>query len=135
LTLAVRLDPTLPENYTGLVAMGGAMKSMVNTSSLSAEFNLHTNPGAGAIVFDAWKEFSLGSWETTVAHPFPLNQIAKLGNHQTPRSELFRKITYNALKFNREALGKNVLYTTDSLAMAVALDPEIITKANDISCR
>jgi purine nucleosidase len=127
--LALRLDPALPEKYAGLVVMGGAIRSMGNTSHISAEFNIFSDPEAGAIVFDAWKDFTLVSWETTMANPFTPEQIDRLGTFNNPRSKFFHEISQNTIKFIQEVLGRQVLFAADSLAMAVALEPDIVTSA------
>jgi purine nucleosidase len=127
LAMAVRLDPELPRKFDRLVIMGGAIRAMGNTVNLSAEFNLYTDPEAGAIVFDAWREFALISWETTMAHTLTFDQVHTLASYDTPRSAFFKRITSHTLAFIHETLGRQLLFAPDSLALAVALEPEIVT--------
>ena len=127
--MATRLDPSLPEKYKRLVVMGGAIRAMGNTKNVSAEFNLYTDPEAGAIVFDAWKNVALVSWETTMAYPFSADQIDALGSKDNARSEFFNRITQNTVKFIQERLGRKLLFAPDPLAVAVALEPDIVTKS------
>jgi purine nucleosidase len=127
--IATRLDPVLPEKYKRLVMMGGAIRSMGNTQNTSAEFNIYTDPEAAAIVFDTWKEVTLISWETTLAHCLTAEQIEALGAFDTPRSEFFKRITENTVEFIQQVLGRKVLFAPDSLAMAVALEPDVVQKA------
>jgi purine nucleosidase len=129
LAMAVRLDPGLPEKLAGLVIMGGAIRAMGNTQNVSAEFNIYTDPEAAAIVFDAWKEFSLISWETTMVYPLTGEELDVLGSHENPRSEFFKQITQQPLAFIEQALGRRILFAPDSLAVAAALEPEIVTAA------
>jgi purine nucleosidase len=131
LALATRLDPDLPTKYARLVVMGGAIRSMGNTPNPSVEFNLYSDPEAGAIVFGAWKKLTLVSWETTMAHPFSDEQIDALGAHDNPRSEFFRRITANTVKFIHELLGRKALFAPDPLAVAVAMFPDIVTASED----
>jgi purine nucleosidase len=129
LALATRLDPCLPQKYARLVVMGGAIRSMGNTPNPSAEFNLYTDPEAGAIVFSAWKKLTLISWETTMAYPFTADQIDALGAHDNARSEFFRRITAHPVQFILHLLGRKMLFAPDSMAVAAALQPEIVTSA------
>ncbi len=130
LALAVSLDPTLPGKYQRLVVMGGAIRAMGNTTP-SAEFNTHADPDAAAIVFEAWPKFTLVSWETTMAHPFHAGQVAEMLAMQSPRAEFFRKITANTLKFIHEYLGQDMLFGADFLAVAAAVEPQIVTYAEE----
>ena len=127
--MATRLDPSLPEKYKQLVVMGGAIRAMGNTKNVSTEFNLYSDPEAGAIVFDAWKNVALVSWETTMAYPFSADQIDALGSKDNARSEFFNRITQNTVKFIQERLGRKMLFAPDPLAVAVALEPDIVTKS------
>jgi purine nucleosidase len=127
IAVATLLDPGLPERYERLVVMGGAIRSMGNTPNLSAEFNVYFDPEAADIVFNAWNEISLVSWETTVAHPLSSDQIEILGSYDTAGSEFFRRTTAGALQFIQQKLGRSVLFAADSLAVAVAVEPEIVT--------
>lgn len=125
--LATLLEPELPTKLAKLVVMAGAIRGMGNTRNLSAEFNVYADPEAAAIVFDAWRETTLISWETTMAHPLSNEQITALGSQDTVRSEFFRRTTAHALEFLQEMLGQSILFAADSLAMAVAIEPEIVT--------
>jgi purine nucleosidase len=109
--------------------MGGAIRAMGNTPNPSVEFNLYTDPEAGAIVFSTWKELTLISWETAMAYPFTAQEVDALGSRGNPRSEFFQRITANTLKFIHEILGREMLFASDSLAVAAALEPEIVTAA------
>ncbi|MFA9491380.1 MAG: nucleoside hydrolase [Anaerolineales bacterium] len=129
--MATRLDPSLPVKYKRLVVMGGAIRAMGNTKNVSTEFNLYSDPEAGAIVFDAWKDVALVSWETTMAYPFSADQIEVLGSQDNARSEFFNRITQNTVKFIQERLGRKMLFAPDPLAVAVALEPDIVTKSEN----
>ncbi len=126
LALAVRLDPDLPQKYKRLVVMGGAIRGQGNTTP-SAEFNIYTDPEAAAIVFDAWKGMSLVSWETTMEHCFSPVQVDSLLAVDSARGEFFRRITGGTLGFIEQFLGQRMLFAADFLAMAAAIEPEIVT--------
>ncbi len=130
--MATRLDPTLPKKYKQLVVMGGAIRGTGNMASNgypTAEFNAHSDPEAAHIVFENWTELSLISWETTLQYFVPAERLAELMSLGTPRSEFFARITRFVLEFVRQRLGRDAIATPDELAMAVALEPEIVTRA------
>lgn len=126
LAIAVRLDPGLPGKLARLVIMGGAIRGMGNTQNVSAEFNIFTDPEAAAIVFDAWEEFTLVSWETTMAYPLTSDEVDALGGRANSRSEFFKQITKQPLAFIEQILGSRLLFAPDSLAVAAALEPDIV---------
>jgi purine nucleosidase len=128
LALATRLDPRLPYKYERLVVMGGAIRGTGNVTP-AAEYNVHTDPEAAAIVFEAWAGLTLVSWETTVAHGFSAEQTERLMSVDTPRGRFFRRITRRIIDLNVEFAGAPVLYAPDGLAMAVALEPDIVLEA------
>ena len=128
LALATRLDPALPEKYHRLVVMGGSIRGTGNVTSV-AEFNAYSDPEAAAIVFDAWPGLTLVSWETTMAHGFSAEQVETLMAIDSPRAEFFRRITRRTIEFIHQFLGREALFAPDGLAVAVALEPGIVRKA------
>jgi len=128
LALATRLDPTLAQKYQRLVVMGGSIRGTGNVTSV-AEFNAYSDPEAAAIVFDAWPGLTLVSWETTMAHGLSAEQVETLMAIDSPRAEFFRRITRRTIEFIHQFLGRQVLFAPDGLAVAVALDPGIVRKA------
>ncbi len=128
LALACRLDPTLPQKYAQLVVMGGAIRGTGNVTA-AAEFNIYADPEAAAVVFDAWPGLSLVSWETTLAHSFSAEQVEALLSADSPRAEFFRRITLHTIRVLEGSMGRKSLLAPDLLAMAVALEPEIVREA------
>ena len=123
--LATRLDPTLPQKYARLVVMGGSVRGVGNITT-AAEFNAYADPEAAAVVFDAWPGLTLVSWETTMAHPFSAEQVEVLLSVDSPRAEFFRRITLRSIGVLEQILGRKELLAPDLLAMAVALEPDIV---------
>jgi purine nucleosidase len=128
LALATRLDPSLPKKYKRLVVMGGSIRAAGNITP-TAEFNTYTDPEAAAIVFDAWTGLTLISWETTMDHSFSAEQIEILMAMESPRAEFFKRITRQTLESLRQFAGREVMYAPDGLAVAVALESDIVRKA------
>jgi purine nucleosidase len=126
--LATRLDPDLPSKYARLIVMGGNIHGTGNVTP-AAEFNAYADPEAAAVVLDAWRGLTLVSWETTLEHAFAPAQVDALMAMHSPRAEFFRRITRHALRQTEHNLGAQALYAPDGLAVAVALEPEIVLKA------
>jgi purine nucleosidase len=123
--LATRLDPTLPQKYARLVVMGGSIRGVGNVTT-AAEFNAYADPEAAAVVFDAWPGLTLVSWETTMAHGFSAEQVEVLLSVDSPRAEFFRRITLRSIGVLEQMLGYKALLAPDLLAVAVALEPDIV---------
>jgi purine nucleosidase len=128
LALATRLDPTLPTKYERLVVMGGAVRGKGNVTPI-AEFNVHSDPEAAAIVFDAWPGLTLISWETTLDHGFCADQVETLMSMDSPRAEFFRRISRHTMGVTRGMFGRAEMLAPDALAVAVALEPDIVRRA------
>jgi purine nucleosidase len=129
LAVALKLDPHLPEKFETLFVMGGAIWSKGNTVNVSAEFNIYADPEAAHIVFDAWPELTLASWEATMAHGFSPELVQKWLAMDTDRARFFSKITADVIDFITNMVGQPMLFGADALAMAVMLEPDIVQKA------
>lgn len=127
LALATRLDPALPQKYKRLVVMGGAIHAKGNSWERAAEFNFYCDPESAAIVFESWPEVTLVSWETTLAHGLRPQQVEELAQGDSPRADLFRRTIQK--RFVEQATGQRVLSEPDPLALAVALEPDIVRRA------
>jgi purine nucleosidase len=129
LAVALKLDPGLPARYKRLVIMAGAIYSRGNTANLSAEFNVFADPEAAHVVLSAWPQLSLISWETTLAHGFEPELFQRFFALGTPRAEFFRRSNAKIIAHHLEVMRRTVLYAPDGLAMAVALEPEIVRRS------
>jgi purine nucleosidase len=97
--------------------------------SPTAEFNAYTDPEAAAIVFDACSALTLISWEATLDHGFTAEQVEALMAVDSPRAEFFRRITRQTIEFTHQVLRRQGMLAPDALAVAVALEPGIVRKA------
>ncbi len=129
IAVALKLDPDLPSKLNRLVTMGGAIHSKGNTVNLSAEFNIFADPEAATVVFRAWPEFDLISWETTMQHGIPGETLEKWWELGTPKADFFRHSSQAAFEFIKAVLGREMMFGADALAMAVAMEPDIVRKA------
>ncbi len=114
-------------SYRRLVVMGGAIHAHGNSWERAAEFNFYCDPEAAAIVFARWPMVTLVSWETTLAHGLRPPQIDALARGTSPRAELFRRTI--RMQAREPVSGQPVMAAPDPLALAVALEPEIIRRA------
>jgi purine nucleosidase len=128
LALALRLDPTLPDRVARLVVMGGAVTGHGNTGNVPAEFNIGFDPEAAHVVFEAFPQFDLVDWEATLRHAFDEVQFdawLQVGDH---RADLYGRISRTARTYNLKHARRGVI-AADALAMAVAIDPSIVTRS------
>jgi purine nucleosidase len=129
LAVALSMDPDLPTKFNELVIMGGAIYARGNTSTVTAEFNIHTDPEAAHRVFSSWPMLTMLSWETTLAQVFTRDVLERFFNLGTPRAKFFHDTNQKILGFIREHLGQDILFAPDGLALAVAIEPGIVTKS------
>ena len=130
LALAVRLDPDLPQRVKRLVIMGGAVTGLGNTGKLPAEFNIGFDPEAAHVVFEAFPLFDLVDWEVVLRHAFDDAQFDAWLQAGDRRAEFFGKVFGTARAFNARR-GRRGVIAADALAMAVAIDPGIVTRMEE----
>jgi purine nucleosidase len=131
--VALKLDRDLPHKLKRFVIMGGAVTAHGNTSNVTAEFNIYYDPEAAHVVFDAWDKaghlIEVVDWEITWRNMIPedvLNRFEALG---TPKAEIFQKISAKLVGWISEHMGQKMLFAADPLAMAVVLEPDIVTRS------
>jgi len=130
LALALKLDPTLPERVAHLVVMGGAVTGRGNTHLVPAEFNIGFDPEAAHVVFSTWPQFTLVDWEATVRHGIEFARMEHWLAGANDQARFFDSISRKTRAWTRER-GRPQLLVADALAMAVALQPDIVLRAED----
>ncbi len=128
IALALRLDPSLPQRIARLVVMGGAVNGRGNTERVPSEFNIGFDPEAAHVVFSQWPAFDLVDWETCLRHTFDFAHFDAWLADGDARAHFYAAISRKARAFNR-ARGRPGVVSADALAMAVALDPGIVSRA------
>jgi len=127
--LATRLDPSFPNNLANFVFMGGAYAAIGNTN-IVAEFNVHTDPEAAAIVLDTFPRVTMVSWELSLDFAIAYDEFIRLRSQHNPRLDFFNRISAYILdKFC--ANGNEALPMPDPLAVALAIDPTLATEQVD----
>jgi purine nucleosidase len=129
LALALRLDPTLPRRIARLVIMGGAVTGRGNTSA-SAEFNVGFDPEAAHIVFSSWPRIELVDWELVTRHGIAFETMERWLAADNLRAKFFAAISRKTRAWTRTR-GRPKLLVADALAMAIALQPDIVMRLED----
>lgn len=129
LALALRLDPQLPSRIARLVVMGGAVTGRGNTHLVPAEFNIGFDPEAAEVVFSTWPEFDLIDWEACVRHAMDFAWFDRVAASGDLRGRFYAAISRKARLFNEGHGRRRGMVVADALAMAVALEPAIVRKA------
>ncbi len=124
--LALRLDPDLPHRLKRLVIMGGSLNAVGNTDIFPAEFNIYCDPEAAHMVFEAFTDILLVTWDATLANPLPTPVFEELISQPGPRAALYRESCDGMLKRLSEAGYEASVLIPDTLTMAVTLRPELI---------
>ena len=127
LALALRLDPELPTRVARLVVMGGAVSGRGNTPYIPAEFNIGFDPEAAHVVFESWPHFELVDWEATTRHGLDFDLVERWLAFSNPRARFYDAISRRTRAWT-VANGGTQLLAADGLAMAVALDPGLVTE-------
>jgi len=129
LALALRLDPGLPGRIGRLVVMGGAVTGLGNTS-IAAEFNIAFDPEAADVVFRAFPRFELVDWEAVMRHGLGLDDVEGWLAAGGARARFYADISRANRARPADRRGGRWL-CADALAMAVALRPAGVVRAQD----
>ena len=129
LAMAIRLDPDFSSRIKKFVFMGGTIAAHGNTPNLTAEYNIYTDPEAAFITIDAFKESTMLSWETTIAHGFTWEQFDALYAIDTPRGKFFKRISTETGNRQKNVNKSSSYVLPDPLAMAITLKPELIIES------
>ena len=129
LAVAMSLDPRLPAKYRRLVVMGGAVRATGNMTRPSTEFNVSSDPEAAAIVLEGWPDVELVPWETVMQSMIGMDRVRELWSAPGARAEFARKITARRPALAHEHFGLTGMFAADPVAMAVAIDPSVVTRS------
>jgi len=127
LALALKLDPTLPQRVARLVIMGGAVSGRGNTSA-AAEFNIGFDPEAAHSVFSAWPRIELVDWEVCTRHAIEFATLERWLGADNAQAHFYDAISRKTRAWSRQR-GRPKLVVADALALAVALQPDLVTRA------
>lgn len=129
LALALRLDPELPSRVGRLVVMGGAVTGQGNTS-IPAEFNVAFDPEAADVVFRAFPRAEVVDWEAVVRHGFLHRDFDAWLAAGDGRARFYDAISRHTRGWSEGRRGAH-FHSADALAMAVALEPGGVLRAEE----
>ena len=122
LALAAQRQPAIVGAVKDVVVMGGAVQVPGNVTPV-AEFNIHADPEAAAIVFGLpWQATLVGLDVTSRVQLTPSDRAA-LEHLRGPEATLVRLVTQHAFDTN----GVEAISLHDPLAVAVAVQPDLVT--------
>ncbi len=137
IAVALHLDPDLPHKLKRVVAMAGAVTGHGNTN-VCTEFNVFADPDAAHVVFEAWgsagKMIEVADWELATRNGFTKQDRAGWVDLDTPLSAFFAEISAHSNRFIEEVRGRTVNFFADPVAMAIALEPNIVQKKEQHHC-
>jgi purine nucleosidase len=124
--MALKLDPALPSKLKRFVFMGGAIQAHGNTRMVTAEWNIHCDPEAAALVLASFPDATMLSWEATVWNPLPWPVYEELCAAPTAAGSMFAGITAKTRHFAEHLKPRPPGYLIpDPLAMALTLRPDL----------
>ncbi len=130
LALAVSRAPEIVADVGRCVVMGGAACTVGNVTP-AAEYNIWCDPEAARIVFHSGLPIDMVGWELSKGEAnLQPDEMAYIRAFDTPLAHFAVDCNATAVRANLKQTGETGLALADPVAMAVALDPTIITRAS-----
>jgi purine nucleosidase len=126
--LALSRAPEIAANISRCVVMGGAACTVGNVTP-AAEYNVWGDPEAARIVFRSGLPIEMVGWELArhEANIMP-EEMTAIRGFGTPLAQFALDCNRRALEAGHEQSGDPGLGLCDPVAMAVALDPAVVTR-------
>ena len=129
--LALQLNPGIAAKVGRCVIMGGAPCCEGNVTP-AAEYNIWCDPEAARIVLRSGLPIELVGWHLcrgdAVLNPDDIKQVLKIG---TPQARFAIECNSRAQEAYCEQTGEHGISLPDPVAMAIALDPSIVTQQTE----
>ncbi|CAN5138975.1 nucleoside hydrolase [soil metagenome] len=128
---AVAADRSIASKLKRLVVMGGSNNAPGNVTA-AAEANFWHDPEAANIVMRAGFPVTLVTWDLTMTQGvFSAAKLAQIEALDTPASRFFTTANQGTLRYNKKTHGMIGSTHPDSIAVAIAVEPRIVTKATE----
>ena len=129
IALALLRDPSLAGKVSNCVVMGGTGRGHGNVTPV-AEYNIWVDPEAAQIVFESGMPLTMVGWDVSYTYA-TLNEADadRLRAVGTPLANFCVDIQAALIKFATETSGLDGFDLPDPIAMAVAIDPSIVTES------
>ena len=129
--LALQLNPAIAAKVGRCVVMGGAPCCEGNVTP-AAEYNIWCDPEAARIVLRSGLSIELVGWHLcrgdAVLNPGDIKHVLKIG---TPQAHFAIECNSRAQEAYLEQTGEHGISLPDPVAMAIALDPSIVTQQTE----
>jgi purine nucleosidase len=128
--LALRLEPDLNELLDEVWVMGGAVNTIGNDTP-SAEYNFWVDPDAATVVVDEL-DVTLVDWGLCGRQgTFYAETLDRIAAMDTPYAEFFTTVAEHVREFTRSQSGEDATTQPDSLTLACAVYPGLVTETSD----
>jgi uridine nucleosidase len=126
--LALQLEPRIAQHARNVVIMGGSVLMPGNVSP-TAEANIHNDPHASALLFNAGWDVTMAGLDVTAATLMDNGFFAALGQSPNKFGQFIASIIPFYQKFHRERYGltDGKVHTHDPSAFAYLIDPSLFT--------
>lgn len=124
--LALQLEPRIAQHARNVVIMGGSVLAPGNVSP-TAEANIHNDPHASALLFNAGWDVTMAGLDVTTATHMDNAFFAALGQSHNPFGQFVAQIIPFYQKFHHERYGllDGKVHTHDPSAFAYLIDPTL----------
>lgn len=124
--LALQLEPRIARHVRNVVIMGGSVLAPGNVSP-TAEANIHNDPHASALLFNAGWDITMAGLDVTTATQMDNAFFAALDASQNRFGQFVASIIPFYQKFHHERYGMTDgrVHTHDPSAMAYLIDPSL----------
>jgi len=127
LAMAYLREPGIAKNVKSVVVMGGAGLGSGNITPV-AEYNMYVDAEAASIVLRSGMPITLVGWDASLGKSFIGEEdIRDLTSRKSPIADFCVRCNRSLQEFNRERFGKNGFDLPDPVAVAVAIQPDIVT--------
>lgn len=125
IALAVRKDPSIVPLVKGVILMGGGITG--GNVNAVAEYNIHSDPEAADIVFNAGWPLTMVGLDVTEITLVTDDDVAKLEQHPGPETDFAAKVLRYQIGTYK---GTGIFHggaIHDALAVGAAIDPTFLT--------